>query len=97
MSWAEFMGKSPAEVTWQHGPLPPVETVPHDCVLVLWAPHYVGLVIPWGNDLNWLRWCDHSLFPLREPHVGWWTVARAGSEPRPANVQTEAEYWSTRS
>ena len=84
------MKANPANVSWRSDPIPPVETVPYDRALIVWSPEYLGYVMPWGNEMNPLRWCDHSRMPSwgdKSPS-GWWTIARPGSLPRPPRIQT---------
>jgi len=82
------LGTDPREWDWQFGPIPPVEDVAYDCVIMLTNKVYAGLVTPWGNNMNPLRWCDSS----RHPHwgtdrpEGWWCYLAKGSQPRPEGV-----------
>ena len=93
MTPAEFLARSPADAVWVHGSLPPVESVPHDHLVVLWSPSYVGFVFPHGDSMNPLRWCDDTSFPQWgiTPPGGWWTVVRQGSQPRPPQIRTWVE------
>src|SRR5579863_10394796 len=94
--WLNFREVGPTDVEWNKGPLPPVESVPFDCVLVVWLHDYIGLMIPWGDNMNPLRWCDSSYFPrwgITMPE-GWWAWVKKGSKPRPEYVKTWAESFS---
>jgi hypothetical protein len=87
------MEMSPLEFDWQYGPLPKVETVPYDCLIILWSKDYIGTVTPHGDSLNPLRWCDSGGLPhwgITSPE-GWWTWYRKGEKERPPEVQTWAE------
>lgn len=82
--------KTPLSVDWQQGKLPNVEDVPWDCRIVLWSESYIGLVFPWGNDLNPVRWSDDSYHPrwgITSPE-GWWAWLEKGSQSRPLYVRT---------
>lgn len=85
--------KSPTEYEWQYGPLPKVEDVPYDCLIILWGEDYIGMVIPHGDSLNPLRWCDDSYHPRWgiTPPEGWWTWFKKGEKERPTEVKTWAE------
>jgi hypothetical protein len=89
------MIKSPTEYDWQHGSLPKVETVPYDCLIILWAKDYIGMVMPNGDSLNPLRWCDDSYFPRwgTTPPKGWWTWYSKGEKERPPEIKTWAEIY----
>lgn len=94
MTPAEILALGPLGVQWNHGALPPEETVPYDHLVILWASDYVGFARPWGDNMNPLRWVDGTMFPRwgTEPPSGWWTVLRQGSEPRPPDVETWSEF-----
>lgn len=96
LSFDEVMRGGPSTVEWHHGPLPPVESVPYDHLVVLWSPDYIGFVRPWGNNMNPLRWCDNGQFPRWgiDPPSGHWAVLSQGSEVRPPEIQTAAEWWA---
>jgi hypothetical protein len=88
------MTYDPRTLEWQEGQLPPVEEVAYDCVIVLFSDKYVGLVFPHGDNLNPLRWTDHSQFPfwgIDRPQ-GFWAYLSKGSESKPSNVKTWKEY-----
>lgn len=87
--------KSPLDYEWQYGPIPKVEDVPYDCIIILWSDKgYIGYVFPHGDALNPLRWADHSYHPswgTGQPE-GWWTwYDRGGKKERPPEVKTWAE------
>src|ERR1019366_7725516 len=89
--------KAPKDYDWQHGKLPKVEDVPYDCLIILWSNDYIGMVIPHGDSLNPLRWCDDSYHPrwgIKSPE-GWWTCYRKGEKERPPEVKTWAEKYET--
>lgn len=54
----------PQTLVWTDGPLPPVDAVPKDHLIIVWCDYYVGLAGPHGDNLNPVRWCDRSGFPL---------------------------------
>ena len=74
----------PQDLEWIEGDLPDVATVPKNSWYLVWI---VGVeskelwtiltVHPWENELNPLRWCDSSSFPLggtllAEAEVAYW-------------------------
>lgn len=93
----ELRTLSPKEYDWQYGTLPRVEDVPYDCRIILWSESYIGLVLPHGNKLNPLRWCNDSYHPSwgKESPQGWWTWLYKGKEQRPPEVKTWAEMFET--
>lgn len=90
----EFLRRGPADQDWKYGSVPAVESVMFDCTLILWNTEYIGIIVPSGDNLNYLRWADQTYFPTwgNTPPVGWWTVLRQGSVERPPEVLTFAEY-----
>jgi hypothetical protein len=88
---------SPKALDWQYGPVPLVEGVPFDCIIVLWSENYVGIIAPNGDSLNPLRWADSGGMPLWgiDRPIGWWTWFRKGSKQRPPEVKTWAEKHET--
>lgn len=90
MTPIEILALGPLKADWNEGPLPPVETVPYDQLVLVWTTDYVGFAQPDGDTLNPLKWVDQSRFPRwgRESPSGWWVVLRPGSMPRPPKVQT---------
>ncbi len=67
---AEF---SPYRAEWNFGPIPEVESVPPDAVLIVWGEPYVGRMYTWGDRSNPTRWVGYD-----RPHVncidGKWSV-----------------------
>src|SRR5690242_10614067 len=89
------MLKHPAKMDWHNGPLPRVEDVFFDCVIILWSENYVGPVFPDGNDINPLRWADACGLPRwgKGSPSGVWAYWRKGSRPRPAGVVPWDEFF----
>lgn len=54
----------PRSLVWTDDPLPALTTIPRDYMVMIWSDGYVGLAAPHGDDLNPVRWCDRSGFPL---------------------------------
>lgn len=91
MPWTD---KSPLDIEWHEGEVPPVEDVNFDCRIILWSDDYIGIIAPIGDNLNPLRWGDLTGFPqwgIKRP-TGWWAWSSKGSKPRPADVKTWEEY-----
>jgi hypothetical protein len=89
------LATDPRTLHWVFGSLPDVETVPFDRRILIWSKEFVGLVLPWGDNLNPLRWCDDSGFPrwgTGRPS-GFWTVIREGTKKRPQEIKTWAELY----
>lgn len=87
----------PRTLKWVEGPLPPVEEVPYDHVVILFEKTgYIGVVCPWGNELNPLRWVGSNGFPYwgNSSPEGIWAVVLQGSDKRPTHVKTWKEYMS---
>lgn len=96
MPWMNFGEVGPLDVSWRRGGFPKVEEVNYDAVLVLWSQDYIGLVAPWGDHLNPLRWVDSHYFPkwgTEGPgEEAWWAwVTEGGEKPRPPGVLTWKE------
>jgi hypothetical protein len=85
------MIKSPLELEWQEGEVPPVSEVPYDCRILFWGDYggyeNVGVIRPWGDNLNPLRWhCDMPHWGFEQPK-GWWAWLKRGSEPIPSHIK----------
>ncbi len=63
MSRAEIV-TDPNLLEWTFSEIPAIEDVPPDAWLVVWdlPTGIMGLVHPWGNELNPMKW-QHSSFP----------------------------------
>ncbi len=87
--WVD-LSLGPLAVKWNQGTLPNVEGVPFDCVIVLWSKDYVGMITPWGNEINPVRWADNTYTPRwgNKSPEGWWTWVYKGNKPRPVHVKT---------
>lgn len=86
-----WLENGPAGMKWEYGELPPVEDVPWGSFVILFGDDgQVGLACPHGNNMNPLKWCDGSGFPLGI-RKGWWCWYKKGTEQRPEGVKTVAE------
>jgi hypothetical protein len=63
--------KHPKDLVWHDGPLPDITTVSKNSWFLVWVIMiesqelaFVEMVHPYENELNPLRWCDSSGFPL---------------------------------
>lgn len=93
---AEWLDRNlgPLAAEWHQGEVPAVEDVPWDCVLVLWSPGYIGLVFPWGDALNPLRWVNDGYHPQwgTDRPKGWWAyLCKGGAKERPPECKTWTE------
>jgi len=95
----------PRTLVWHEGEVPAVEDVPYDCRIILSTVIRIeidckgtvvehksfGTIVPWGNELNWLRWESSGVWlDVRRP-TGFWAWLERGFASRPANVKTFAE------
>lgn len=62
--------ENPLQIVWNESDLPDVSSVPRDCSALVWIVDekdkllMITVAMPWADNLNPLRWCDSSRYPL---------------------------------
>lgn len=70
--------EDPTTLIWQFSEVPEIEDVPNDAMIFVWdARGTVGLLSPWGDDLNPTRWSGNGYGGCVD---GCWSESRG--EPR---------------
>jgi hypothetical protein len=71
----------PRDLKWQFSEVPAIEDVPPDAFIMVWDVNgSIGLLYPWGNDLNPTRWEGSGHSGCVD---GCWSERRG--EPKPAS------------
>ena len=63
--------KHPKDINWKFGFVPDIK---EGRKIFIFTHNYCGLIVPWGNELNPVKWCDDSLHPrwgFENPY-GYW-------------------------
>ena len=68
----------PLDYDWMYGTIPKVENVPYDCMYFVWSDTYKGYVFPHGDNLNPVRWCSDSYYPIDCSPECWYIILKEG-------------------